>query len=188
MRPPFSRLCSMSTDVPPPLAFIAFSASAAPFPDPAASSVSLSRRPSRSTDDSDDMPSSPALAALSREDSDRRSMAGLDWVSSQSTVLLALSKPSWSCSAKKSRATSRESRIRRSRTPCAVRILLCRSVLNGLFLALACPVPAACTAPVLASFAGGISTRGGAGGRGLMSTASSVSELNWLPWPGKKWS
>ncbi|KAL5647896.1 hypothetical protein ACJX0J_042251, partial [Zea mays] len=69
--------------------------------------------------------SEPNLALL------RRSMAGLDWARSQFTVLLALSNPRRSCSTKNSRVTPTESRIRRSRTPCAVRILLCQSVRNG---------------------------------------------------------
>ena len=60
-------------------------------------------------------------------------MAGLDWARSQFTVLLALSNPRRSCSTKNSRVTPIESRIRRSRTPFAVRILLCQSVRNGHF-------------------------------------------------------
>jgi hypothetical protein len=68
--------------------------------------------------------SEPSLTLL------RRSMAGLDWARSQFTVLLALSNPRRSCNLKNSRATPTESRIWRSRTPYAVRILLCQSVRN----------------------------------------------------------
>lgn len=57
------------------------------------------------------------------------SMADLDWVMSQSRVALALSNPSKSCRLKNLRATSSDSLILRSRSPWAVCILLCQSVL-----------------------------------------------------------
>ena len=75
----------------------------------------------------------PVTTATWSAASTRQSMGGLDWARSQFRVLLALSNPRRSCSAKNSRATPTESRIRRSRTPCAVRILLCQSVRNGRF-------------------------------------------------------
>ncbi|URE32870.1 hypothetical protein MUK42_14275 [Musa troglodytarum] len=60
------------------------------------------------------------------------SMAALDMVSSHRTVLLALSKPSASCSRKKLRATSMDSLILRSLGPFAVTILLCLHFLRAL--------------------------------------------------------
>ncbi|WVZ92804.1 hypothetical protein U9M48_038842 [Paspalum notatum var. saurae] len=106
----------------------------------------------------------------------RPSMAGLDWVRSQFTVLLALSNPSRSCSAKNSRATPTESRIRRSRTPCAVWILLCRSVRNGRFRGAAAPWPASPSTTASGGAAAG-ACRGAepAVVNGCWSTASKVS-------------
>jgi hypothetical protein len=61
----------------------------------------------------------PVTTATWSAASTRQSMGGLDWARSQFRVLLALSNPRRSCSAKNSRATPTESRIRRSRRPCA---------------------------------------------------------------------
>lgn len=71
-------------------------------------------------------------------------MEVLQLVRSQSTVLLALSKPSMSWRSKNLRATSRESRILRSLGPCAVYILLWRS-----FLSLRLPPPTTFAADVV---------------------------------------
>nr|GMD15267.1 Os03g0706650 [Ipomoea batatas] len=61
----------------------------------------------------------------------RSLMAFLDLENSHSMVLLALSNPSVSWRSKNFRAICKESLIRRSLTPRAVHILLCRSFLPG---------------------------------------------------------